>query len=106
MFQLLKILKTYSLLCLYTVYSCYVGNFVQILVFRPAVDPNVRKGSGGPRKVKKFQEMHETHTYRPMGLIRQRNKGSGAADPQRRAIFLFFNKNKQFPASLCFELQL
>jgi len=66
----------------------YVGNFVQILVFRLTVDPNVRRGSSGPRKVKKFQEMHETHTYRSMGLIRQRDEGSGGGSSALDDFFL------------------
>jgi len=31
----------------------YIGNFIQILVFRPTVDPSVRRGSDGPRRITK-----------------------------------------------------
>jgi len=55
----------------------YVGNFVQILVFRPTVDPSVRRGLDGPRRVKKIQEVHKTSIYCPMELIRQRDERSG-----------------------------
>jgi len=51
-------------------YVFSVGNFVQLLVFRVIVDPSVRRGSDGPREVKKLQKVHKTPTYRPMGLIR------------------------------------
>jgi len=38
--------------CFDHVNRLYVGNFVQIFVFRPTVDPSVRRGSDGPRRVK------------------------------------------------------
>jgi len=81
-----------SLLNLFIITSLayYVGNFGKILVFRPIVDPRVRRSSDSPRRVKKLQEMHETPTYRPIGLICQRDERYEGRIPQRWAICTIF----------------
>jgi len=83
--------------CFDRVNRLYVSSFVQILVFTPTVDPSFRRGSDDTKRVDKLQEVHKTPTYRPMGLIRQRNKGSGEggeSESHSTGRFLqFFNKN-------------
>jgi len=41
-------------------------------------------------RLKNFQKVHETPTYRPMGLIRQRDEGSGSGYPSDGRIFTIF----------------
>jgi len=58
-------------------------------------------------RLKNLQEVHETRTYRLMGLIRQRDESSGSGYTLMLGSFLrFFNKITQFQATLSFELQL
>jgi len=72
-------------------YVSSVGNFVQLLLFRLIVDASVRRGSDSPREVKKIlQKVHETPTYRPMGLIRERDERSVSGYPNTGRIFTIF----------------
>jgi len=49
------------------------------------------------RLKKNFHKVHETPTYCPMGLIHQRNKGSGSGYPSDGLIFtVFLMKITQF----------
>jgi len=41
-------------------------------------------------RLKNFQEVHESPTFRSMGLIRQKNKGSGGGYPSAGRIFTIF----------------
>jgi len=41
-------------------------------------------------RLKNFQEVHETPTFRLMGLIRQRDEGSGGGYPSDGRIFTIF----------------
>jgi len=71
----------------------YVGNFVQILVFRPTVDRNVRRGSDGQGGLKNPGGARDSYlppygTNPPEGCAR-----SGGGSPSAERFLRFFNKN-------------